>query len=70
MIPKGQMFPISSSLLDVVRYAFQCPAHIALGLVVALMEEHAIHLADGAPIEVVNFYFHGCISNSSPVAMK
>ena len=68
-MPKGQMFPISSSLLDVVRYAFQCPANITLDLVVALVEEHAIHLADGAPVEVVNLNLHGCISNSSPVAM-
>lgn len=58
MITKGQMFPISSSLLDVVRYAFQCPAHIALDPVVALVQEHAIHLADGASIEVVNFNLH------------
>lgn len=52
------MFPISSSFLDVVRYAFQCPSHIALNLVVALMQEHTIHLADGAPIEVVNLNLH------------
>ena len=69
MIPKGQMFPISSSLLDVVINAFQCPANIALDLVVALVQEHAIHLADGAPIEVVNLNLHNCTSNSSPVAM-
>lgn len=57
-MPKGQTFPISPSLLDVVRYAFQCLAHIALNLVVALVQEHAIHLTDGAPVEVVNLNLH------------
>ena len=52
------MFPISSSLLHAVINAFKCPAHITLDLVVALVKEHAIHLADGAPIEVVNFYLY------------
>ena len=66
---KGQMFPISSSLLDVVINAFQCLANIALDLVVALMNEYAIHLTDGASIEVVNFNLHGCTSNSSSVAI-
>lgn len=69
MIIKGQMFPISSSLLDAVINAFQCLAHIALDLVVALMEEHTIYLADGAPVEVVYLNLHGCTSISSPVAM-
>ena len=58
MMSKGQMFPISSSLLDVVINAFQCLANIALNLFVALVQEHAIHLADGAPIEVVNLNLH------------
>lgn len=53
------MFPISSSLLDIVLYTFQCLAQIALGFVVALVEEYAIHLTDGAPVEVVNFNLHG-----------
>ena len=69
MMSKGQMFPISSSLLDVVINAFQCLANIALDLVVALVQEHAVHLADGAPVEVVDFNLHGCTSNSSSVAI-
>ena len=52
------MFPISSSLLDVVINAFQCLANIALDLVAALMEEYAIHLADGATAKVVNLNLH------------
>jgi hypothetical protein len=59
MMPKGQMFPISSSLLDVVINAFQCLAHIALNLLAALVQEHTIYLTNGAPIEIVDFNLHG-----------
>ena len=48
-------FPVQS-----VSHTFRSLAHVSSYTLVALVEEHAVHLADGAPVEVVNFNSHGC----------